>query len=97
MPPIWTEHALERWKERFPDINLKELYSSARRITRRQRKVIKRSCPINAEKYMNKIFKGRYVLIYSDRKQFGLRIAFVVQKDNLDTPESIVTVFPFGE
>lgn len=84
---VWTPHALERAEERFPgeDLNLK--YKSAKRLTRKQKKLILSKCPFNS-KFMGHNFNGRYYRISQGR------YVFVVEAISKEV-ETIVTVFEF--
>lgn len=80
--PTWVAHALERAQQRFPGVDLNDLYRRARRVTRRQRKQLLADCPVAAEQWMRGYFRGRYWRI----TRCG--VVFVVQ-----APETIITVF----
>jgi len=78
---VWSDHALQRARERFPDIDLENLYPGARRAGKKLKRKIKAACPVSAEKYMRG-FNGRYVMVTR------CQIVFVMQ-----APETVVTVF----
>ena len=97
MGPIYTDHALQRIKERFPNIDVASYYFRARKPTKKQKSLIRKTCPQSMEKYMNNkhIFLGRYLRL-SMKFHGQQRIVFVVQCNGLNNPESIVTVFEFN-
>lgn len=81
-----TEHALNRFKERFSDVDLEQELNCVFNIGRKTRKKIKSSCPYNAKKYMTHKFAGIY---YGRSRRTG--IIFVIEKDQ------VITVFKLDE
>lgn len=79
-----TEHARQRWTERFPGSSLEETYGRAQRVGNKSRKRIRDSCPAH-ERYMSRVFKGRYFL------RTGDGVVFVMAPG-----ETIITVFRMG-
>jgi len=77
---IWSNHANERWSERFKGIDRHIEFGSSRRLTKKQKKLVKILTPVNAERYMRQ-FNNRYLL------KGKSNIIFVV------SDSSIVTVF----
>ena len=78
---IWTPHAEQRARERFPDVDLENLYPRARRAGKKLKQKIRAACPTASKKYMRG-FNGRYVMVTA------CRVVFVMQ-----APETVVTVF----
>lgn len=79
--PKWSDHALERWQERFPNTDRDFAYANARRVGRKVKAKIKRSCPVESRRWMSHGFMGRYFLINRDG------IVFVMA-----APETVITV-----
>lgn len=80
-----SRHALKRWDERFPDLDLEEEFLKAHRVGRRTKKRIGRQAPKNfAQMQAN----ARHYLMNRHSK-----IVFVVS--SLD--QTVITVFPFEE
>lgn len=79
-----TNHASQRWAERFPDLDIQSEYDSARyKLGKSFKKKVKATCPQHLE-YCGREFNGRYML----RTKEG--IVFVVA-----VPETIITVLDF--
>ncbi len=76
----WSGHANDRWTERFKGIDRHIEFGSARRLTKKQKKLVKILTPVNTERYIGQ-FKDRYLL------KGKSNIVFVIANSN------IVTVF----
>lgn len=79
--PVWSDHALARWAERFPNSDPEFEFARAKRVGRKTKAAIKAHCPGNAH-WMQGGFKGRYFLMTKDRLVFVLH-----------APDTVVTVF----
>lgn len=82
---IWSEHALERAKERFPDISIERLEAMAkysRLATKKTKSKLKALCPESAKTWMVGGYQGRYFKCTKEG------IVFVIH-----APETIVTLF----
>ena len=87
--PNWSDHALQRIRERFSEFSiphLEAILERSRRPTKKQRKQIKLSCSQAAKKWMRNGFAGRYCMI----NRSG--IVFVIE-----APNTIVTLFRLEE
>lgn len=83
----WSDHAVQRWNERFSGIDRDSELSSAKRIGRKTKRKIRILTPVNAERYMNG-FNGRYYLLGRSN------IVFVISTEG----DLIITVFHlYGE
>lgn len=83
---IVTNHARQRWNERFPDMCIENTFAQARnRVGKKTKKKIKESCPNNLQ-YCSSVFRGRYM-----RMTRG-GIVFVIAP-----PEVIITVFNIAD
>ena len=76
---IVTHHAHQKWKERFPDLDIEKEWAAARRCPKKVKKALRVSCPEHLQ-FMSATFKGRYLLATD-------RVVFVVSP-----PEVVVTV-----
>lgn len=82
-----TQHAAERWRERFPDLDMNEQIESATcRIGRKMRIKIKSSCPRHT-RFCTRAYKGRYFKMTKER------IVFVIAGRPGD--QRVVTVLDF--
>jgi hypothetical protein len=79
----WTPHALDRWAERFSGIDKHTEFSGAGKVGKKSLKKIRILTPVNAKRYMDGKFKGRYSLLGRSN------VVFVINSDT----DSIVTVF----
>jgi hypothetical protein len=86
--PIFTDHALARWKERFPDLDIKFEWRDAYRsgkVGRNTKVKLRKHCVAHRE-FLGSNFKGYYYR----RSKKG--IIFVVAP-----PQIIVTAFKLPE
>lgn len=75
---VWTQHALKRATERFPDMDLNVELAGARAAGKKTKKRIRQMCQRNAAKYMGPSrFAGRYYL----RSRHG--VGFVIHAPNV--------------
>ena len=78
----WSPHACDRWAERFAGIDWQQELSSAKRIGKKQRRRIRIQCPVNAARWMQGGFAGRYYLLGRSN------VVFVIA-----APDTVLTVF----
>lgn len=78
----WTPHACQRWAERFAGIDWQQELSSAKRIGKKLRRRIRIQCPVNAQRWMQGGFAGRYYLLGRSN------VVFVI-----GAPDTVLTVF----
>lgn len=78
-----TQHALDRWQERFPELDIHLEYACTKRCGPRMRKRVKQSCPEHV-KFCDRQFRGRYLVSTKEG------IVFVMAY-----PEIIITVLDF--
>lgn len=81
MSYIWSEHALQRKQERFPEINLDVLLYRARLPGRGTKRKILKGCPVSQKTYHSEGFTGRYHL-------HNQTVVFVIE-----APNTVITVF----
>jgi hypothetical protein len=74
---FWSNHALERWQQRFAGINMDIEFASSARVGRKTKKRIRELTPLNAEKYMQG-FAGRYYLLGRSNVVFVIASDFIV-------------------
>jgi hypothetical protein len=79
----WTRHALDRWQERFPELDAETEWARARRVGRKGKRKLRDRCPAHAH-LMRSGFQGFFYRISRNN------VVFVVA-----APETIVTVFPY--
>lgn len=81
-----TDHAAQRWTERFGDIDMAQAYARAsQRVGKKTKAKIKAACPAHV-RFVSGPFLGRYFAMTDDK------IVFVVTP-----PETIITVFRLGD
>lgn len=80
-----TRHAKQRWAERFPELDLEEVYEHARyrRVGKKTKRMVAAACPAHKH-YCSGLFNGRYLRMTREG------ILFVVAP-----PETIITVMDF--
>ena len=76
---ILTNHANEKWKERFPGIDIEAEWKIAKPCPRKVKSFLRKTCPEHKQ-FMQATFKGRYLLATD-------RVVFVVTP-----PEVVITV-----
>jgi len=82
---IATQHAIQRWAERFPGVDMAQAYLSATvRVGKKTRAKIQAACPAHGQ-FTNGLFNGRYYKMTRDQ------IVFVIAP-----PETVITVFRLG-
>lgn len=89
---LWTPHARERAKERFPFLAIEEihdLYPRTRRVGKKMRRRIKILCPAQG-KWMNHGFRGRYLMVHP---KAGI-VYVMAASPHLGFPPSLITLFP---
>lgn len=57
----WTAHALRRWRERCPDLNMELEMNTVRPVKKGLRKLIRETCKHNA-RYLSGVYQGYYYL-----------------------------------
>lgn len=87
---MWSKHALERARERFPHLTLEqleELMVRSKRPGKKMRTRIRQGCPVAARQWMpGRNFVGRYYLVHRSG------VVFVMgEKD------SVITLFQIEE
>ena len=82
----WSNHALDRWRERFPGIDKDGDFASAARVGKKTKKKIKLISPKSSDKYLRD-FKGRYALISRSK------IVYIIGANNESGVYTIITVF----
>ena len=79
----WSNHAEMRFNERFAGINRELDLCSVKRISKKQKKLIKVICPASYERFFHGDFKGRYIMVSRSL------ICYVIGSDT----NRIITVF----
>lgn len=80
----WSNHAEIRFKERFAGINRDLDLCSVKRISQKQKKLIKSICPKSYERFfIGRAYKGRYIMVSRSL------ICYVIAGDT----SRIITVF----
>lgn len=84
-----TKHAETRWLERFPTLDMEEVFAGAHcRIGRKTRQKLRAACPAH-EHYLHREFHGRY---FRMARVNDARIIFVVAP-----PDRVITVFDLNK
>lgn len=86
---IWSAHAVRRALQRFPEVDVRGLYSGSKRPTRKQKRRILAKCPLSRG-VMTGRFSGKYYTVHRSGVVF---VNAVVDK----TTVVVVTVFGLPE
>ena len=86
--PIFTSHAIKRWKERFHGMDMYKTYDMAtKKIGSRIREKIAKRCPAHRSQWIGKrSVRGVYAIMTNEK------IVFLIVP-----PEKVITVFDLRE
>jgi hypothetical protein len=87
MPVQITQHAIDRWAERFPGRDIYAEYARARRVGRKTKRRIREACAVSYLRWHTGVYKGRVLRMTRD----GIVFVVAMQKDVDDV---IITVYP---